>query len=382
VVVGVIAIIFMDALSTGFVKQMLFNQIDINIGHAQIHKKGFTDNKSIKNFIPDPQKVEQIIKSDKDIRHYSKRVISFGLLSSASGSSGIYFYGIVPKLEKNVSVVDNSMIKGEFLSGGEREIIIGDKLADKLNVGLGDKVVGMANRIDGSIGSEVFRIKGIFNTTSSEFDGAYVYTNIGTLRSMLDLNDKVYEFVLNAENYTEAPQITKELKSQLSSAQYEVLSYKDILPLLILQVNLTKESMLVVNLIIGLALIFGIINTMLMTVFERIREFGVLMSIGMKNGKIFLMITFEALIVGIVGTIIGIIIGSLIVLPVTYSGIDLSFFAEGLSSLGTGSVIYPELNLSGLTATLITIPFITVLGAIYPAYKAIKLEPVYAIRYV
>ncbi len=381
VVVGVVSIIFMDALTNGFVRQMLFNQIDTNVGHIQIHEKGFRDNKNIKNYIPDNNTVESAIENTEGVKHSSKRVISFGLLSSASNSSGVYMYGVVADSEKYVSIIDESLIEGSYLSGGEREIMIGDKLAEKLDVELGDKVVGMANRIDGSIGSDVFRIKGIFSTPNSEFNRSYIYTNLQSIQSMLELGDRVYEYSLTVDNYKNAPAITEKINEKLSS-EYEVLSYRDILPLLILQVELTKESMWVINLIIGLALIFGIINTMLMTVYERIQEFGVLMSIGMKNGKLFTMIIFEAFIIGIIGTLLGLILGSALVYPLSLTGIDLSTFAEGLTSLGTGSVIYPTFSPDGIITTLLMIPFITVLGAVYPAFKAIRLQPVSAIRYV
>ena len=381
VVVGVISIIFMDALTNGFSQQMLFNQIDINVGHIQIHKNGFMANKNIKSYIPDNQKVEEAIKSTLGIKAVSKRVISFGLLSSASNSAGVYMYGVIPEDEASVSIINKSIISGEFLSGGVREIVIGEKLAEKLGVEVGDKVVGMANRIDGSIGSDVFRVKGIFSTSNSEFDRAYIYINIENIRSMLDLGDKVYEYTITTNDYRDASQIAQQIKNKLN-AKYEVLSYKDILPLLIMQIEMSKQQMVVVNLIIGLALIFGIINTMLMTVYERIREIGVLMSIGMKNSKLFSMIVLEAFILGFLGAVIGLVVGSAIVLPLSASGIDLSIFSDGLNALGTGSIIYPVLTFDGIITTIIMIPFITILGAIYPAVKAIRLEPVNAIRYV
>jgi ABC-type antimicrobial peptide transport system permease subunit len=140
--------------------------------------------------------------------------------------------------------------------------------------------------------------------------------------------------------------------------------------------------MIVLDLIIGLALIFGIINVMLMSVFERINEFGVLMSIGMKNSKLFLMIVFEAFIIGVIGTIAGLIIGLLIHYPISITGIDFSVFAEGLDSYGVGAIIYPYLSIENIITMIIIIPFIVVLGAIYPAFRAIRLQPVYAVRYV
>lgn len=381
VIVGVISIIFMDALTNGFVQQMLFNQVDTNIGHIQIHEKDFRDNHNIKNFIPHNETVEKAIKPEDNIKHVSKRVISFGLISSASSSSGVYIYGVEAVPEAGISIIDESIVQGEFLSGKVREIIIGTRLAEKLNVEIGDKVVAMANQLDGSIGSEVFRVKGIFSTPNSEFDRTYVYTNNSTLQNMLGLENEVHEYAITLDKYNRAQAVSDKIKNELSE-EYEVLSYREILPMLILQIELTKESMWIVNLIIGLALIFGIINTMLMTVYERIQEFGVLMSIGMKNSKLFLMIMLEAIIIGVIGTIIGLVLGSGIVYPLSISGIDLSVFAEGLTSLGTGSIIYPVFNLEGIGTALFMIPFITIIGALYPAFKAIKLQPVSAIRYV
>jgi ABC-type antimicrobial peptide transport system permease subunit len=121
---------------------------------------------------------------------------------------------------------------------------------------------------------------------------------------------------------------------------------------------------------------------MLMAVFERIKEFGVLMSIGMKNSKLFFMIIIEAFIIGIMGTVFGIIIGVIIHTPLSIIGINLSLFAESLESFGAGAVIYPVLTPENIISLVIMIPFISVIGAVYPAFRAIRLEPVRAIRYI
>ena len=382
VVVGVVAIIISDGLSNGMMRQMLFNQISSSISHIQIHKKGFRDNKLVKNYLPDYKHVESVLKTEPLVKSFSERVITSGLLSSANNSSGVMIYGVHPNEEAKVSKIKSSIIEGKYFGDGSRSIVIGKKLAEKLGVEVGDKVVAMSTSLSGEMGSELFRVSGIFRTFSSDFDKTTIYIPIQTAQKMLGLGNKIDEFAIILDNYKEAPQVKKQLLSKLNNDKYEVFTYGDLLPMLILQMDIYNETMFILNLIIGLALVFGIINTMLMAVYERIREFGVLMSIGMKNKKIITMILSEAFILGVIGSILGLLIGLLIQIPLSKSGIDLSFFAEGLESFGAGAIIYPVLSIQNLINTIIFMPFVAVIGAIYPAYKAIKLEPVYAIRYV
>lgn len=381
VIVGLVAIIISDGLSNGMIGQMLFNQINLNISHIQIHEKGFNNNKVVKNFIRDDEKVDRVLKNDPSIKAYSKRVFVTGILSSANNSSGVMIYGIDPEMESKVSIIKNSMVEGKYLTGNKRDIIIGKKLAEKLEVEVGDKVVAMANTLKGDIGSEVFRVIGIFKTASSEFDKSAIYIPAATEQSMLNIGDRYYEYGIITKDYENVDEIRDKLRSELGG-NYEVLSYRDLLPMLIYQIELYKQTMWILNVIIGLALIFGIINSMLMSVFERIREFGVLMSIGMKNSKIYLMIVSEALMIGIVGTIAGLLAGLLLEIPLAHTGIDLSFFSSGLEAFGIGTVIYPVLSTANIFMSSLFMPFVAILGALYPAYKAVKLEPIYAIYYV
>jgi putative ABC transport system permease protein len=381
IVIGTIAAVVLDGLSIGMLNQMLFNQINTGISYIQIHKKGFNDNKTVQNYMPDYKHVEDVLKKNPQIKYYSKRVITFGLLSSATNSSGVYMNGILPQEEENVSVIKSSIVEGSYLTQKQREILIGKDLAEKLGVGLGDKVVALCTTPDGTVGTDLFRISGIYETASSEFDKVNIYINLHSAQQMMGIGDNIYEFAIVPGDYERVPAIKDKLVSQLGN-RYEVLSYIDLLPTLILSLDLYKESMLIFDIIIALALIFGIANVMLMSVFERIREFGVLMSIGIKNAKLFIMIIVEAFIIGVLGTVIGIGLGSLIELFLSKVGINLSIFAESLKSFGVGAIIYPVLSLSNIATLLMMIPFISVLAAIYPSYKAIKLEPVSAIRYI
>lgn len=381
VIIGIIAVLFMNGFMNGMLNQMLSNQISTNISHIQIHKKGFNDNKVIQNHIPDADAVEKKLSDNPDIKAFSKRVITFGLISSATNSSGVYINGIIPDKEKEVSIIFRQIVEGHYFTGDKREIVIGGKLADKLEVGLGDKVVIMSNTPDGTIGSDVFRVAGIYKSFSSEFDKSFIYIPLETAQSMLNINNRIFEFAVVANDYKKIELVKSSIKSGLND-NYEVMSYKDLLPFLVYQIDLSKESMWIFNLIIELALIFGIINSMLMAVFERINEIGVLMSIGMKNIKIFFMILLEGLVIGIIGTVVGLISGFLIMLPLESSGINFAIYTESLESYGIGAVIYPTLSMDDVLGVLIMIPLISIIGAVYPAYKAIKLEPVNAIRYV
>lgn len=381
VVIGVVALIIMDALSIGMVRQMLENQIGSHVSHIQVHKSGFNDNKIIQNYIPNSKQVDEVLQNTDGIKHYSPRVLTFGLLSSATNSSGVYLVGINPEEEEEVTKIKRSIVEGDYLNGKEREIVIGKKLAEKLGVELGDKVVAMASTLKGTVGSDVFRIVGLYQTFSSEFDKTTIYIPLDNAQRMLEMGGQITEFAVIVENTRLLDQIKAVLQSGFGD-EYEVLTYRDLLPLLVMQIDLYKETIWIFYLIVGIAMVFGIINTMLMSVLERIHEFGVLMAIGLRNNKLFIMIMLEALLLGIFGSVLGVIVGIIIYYPLSISGIDLSIFSEGLTAFGSGAIIYPILTSLSVINAVIIIPVVAVLGALYPAFKTVRLQPVTAIRHV
>lgn len=381
VIIGVVALIIMDALSIGMVKQMLENQIGSHVSHIQVHKSGFNDNKIIQNYLPNSNQVEEVLQNTDGIKYYSPRVLTFGLLSSATNSSGVYLVGINPEKEEEVTKIKRSIVDGDYLSGKEHEIVIGKKLAEKLGVELGDKVVAMASTLKGTVGSDVFRIVGLYQTYSSEFDKTTIYIPVDNAQRMLEMGEQITEFAMIVENIKMLDQIKASIKSKLDE-NYEVFTYRDLLPLLVMQIDLYKETIWIFYLIVGIAMIFGIINTMLMSVLERIQEFGVLMAIGLRNNKLFIMIILEAFLLGILGSVFGVIVGVIIYYPLSISGIDLSVFSEGLTAFGSGTIIYPVLTSMSVFNAVIIIPVVAVLGALYPAYRTVRLQPVTAIRHV
>ncbi|MBN1447025.1 MAG: ABC transporter permease [Bacteroidetes bacterium] len=381
IVVGVAAMMFNDGLSVGMIRQMLENSIGSHVSHIQIHANGFNDNKVIQKNITDTHLVERMLDENGNIAHWSRRVVTYGLLSSALNSSGGLIVGVEPDREPEVTSIRRSIIEGTYLTGASHEVVIGRKLAEKLQVGVGDKVVGMASALSGDVGSDLFRVVGIYETVSSDFDKTHMFTTLTNAQSMLELGDAVLEYAIIVDDARQVEKVTEELRYHLGDA-YEVLSYMDLLPLLVAQVDMYDQMMYIVYLIIALAMIFGIVNTMLMSVFERIQEFGVLMAIGMKNSLVFWMVMLEAVILGAIGTVVGLAIGILLILLFGSVGIDFSIFAESLTSFGVGAIIYPRLTINTVVSVSIIIPLTMILGALYPALRATRLQPVTAIRYV
>ena len=381
VAVGVVATMVYDTLSRGMVFQMLNNQIGAHVSHIQIHRKGFKDNPEAQSYIPDDQAVEKVVRETPGVAHFSERVLTYGLVSSAANSSGVSIIGVDPAQEQFITMIKKNMVAGEYLSGRPNEVVLGKSLAEKLDVGLGERVVAMASAIDGHVGSDVFKVVGTFQTPSSEFDKSSIYIIRPNAQQMLGLGTHVSEFALILNDVNQLDQI-REIISRKLGDTYEVLTYPEILPLLVLMINITEQSMVIFYVIVGIALIFGIINTMLMSVFERVHEFGVLKAIGMKDGKMLSMVLFEAFFLGMVGTVIGFGIGYVIYVSLSGSGLNLAVFSEGLRSFGVGAIIYPVLTWDVIADALLVIPFVAVVGAIYPGMRAVRLHPIDAIRYV
>ena len=381
VAVGTVAVILNDGLSVGMIGQVFENQIGSYVSDIQVHRRGFRDNPVIGDLVPDPGRVREVLGRTAGVTAWTERVVTFGLLSSATASSGINLIGVDPTTEPQVTTAAKWSFEGRYLGGGPREIVIGRKLAEKLEVGPGDRVVAMASGVGGDIGSAMFRVAGVFTTVSSEFDRSYAFVPIGSAREMLDCGDGVSEFAIVTADRPAAPAAARSIAASLGDG-YEALSYVDLLPLMVAQMEVYRESIYIVYVIIGLAMFFGIVNTMLMSVYERIREFGVLMAVGMGSRALFTMVVAEAFILGFLGTLCGLAASLAVMLPLSSSGLDLSGFSEGLASFGSGSVVYPVLNPVTLGESLLIIPLFAVVGALYPAARAARLQPVRAIRHV
>ncbi len=199
--IGVMAMILTDGFSVGMMRQMLTNQIGADAGYIQIHKKGYQTNPALKNSIADPVVVQEGLAKLSPSCKISERLRTFGLISSANNSSGVSIVGVNPRAERKVTTIYKYIENGTYLSGKPDQIIISTSIAEKLKVGLGDKVVIMASRLDGSVGSEACRVIGIFETFDSGFDESHVYIPLQTAQQMLGAQEPNLRIRAESDRY-------------------------------------------------------------------------------------------------------------------------------------------------------------------------------------
>lgn len=388
IAIGLLCGLFASAVMFGMADSFVSSTIDRDLGHIQIHTKTFEDDKLLTDTIPEAKKILTDIDKLKNLSGTSARMIIEGMISSATSSGGIRITGINPADEKNITSIHKQIVDGSYFDSNEsNQILLGYKLTDNLGIRERSKVVLSFQGLNGEIIYGAFRVTGIFRTESTMFDRSTVFIREDDLISLLGyeqssdqpgLGSIYHELVIKLNSVIEVDTLYSILKSDYE--HLSVQSWKELSP----DVKMMDEMVGVqLNIFLGIilfALLFGITNTMLMSVLERVREIGVLMAIGMKRRRVFIMIIVETITLSLVGGVVGMILASFTIAYFGYTGIDLSAFAAGFSEWGLDSILYPTLPINFYISITIMILFTAVISAVYPAIKAIKLKPADAIR--
>jgi len=380
VTLGLFAAIFLTAFTNGMVNDRIQAIIRTEMAHIQIHKPGFTDNSQFLLFMNNADSIMTLIKNTPHVKAVSKRIIVNSMIASAEAGIGVKITGIDPQDEKNVTDIDQKIIKGKYLDEtGKNPVVISDRLAEKLKVGLKNKIVITVQDINKNLTSGLFRIAGIYRTDNMMYDETNIFvrnSDIGRLTGLL--KNQAHEIAILLDNNENTDKTTKILTSDFP--KLEVKNWQQLSPEAGYLVSVMNQYLYIFIIIILLALSFGIVNTMLMSIMERIKELGMLMAIGMNNLKIFVMIMFETIFVSLTGGILGIIIGFVISKYFEKSGINLYFWKEAFAEIGYSSFVYPFIDIKTLFVTAILVVAAAIVSALYPAYKALKLNPSEAIR--
>jgi putative ABC transport system permease protein len=376
--------IFMRAIGDGFHEQMVDNSVRSHIGHLVVHRAGYHDDPGINKTLPNPEAVAQAMKLLPDLRAYSLRVLGDGLASTAENSAGVAIVGIDPAMERKVTTIDRGVVKGQYLREGEvRPILIGERLAVNLKAGLGDKVVLLVQAADGSMGANLFRVTGVFRSGAPELDSGMAFILRKDAQELFSLQNRVTEAVVLLNSSRAVPASQEILQSKLAGKGVEVLTWYQVEPFLLQFIQLDDAFFYIIVIFFFVVISIGILNTIMMSVFERVREFGVMMALGTKPRQIIKMVVEEAFVLALVGAVIGSAIGISASLYFATAGMNLSSWAEGAAALGmTSTVVYTRLTAANVVISNLAVLAVVVLVGLYPAMHASRLRPVEAIRHV
>lgn len=376
--VGLAAGIFSVGLMTGMYDSMVDSAINRGLGNIQMHTMAYKRDQLIKQYFPNLDSLLHAVQTHPDVRSYSTHSIVEGMVSSATIASGAAIIAINPETEKTVTAVSKSLIEGTYLDK-PNSIVIGKKLADKLKVKLRSRIVLSFAGMDGNIIYSAFRISGIFRTDASTFDAMNIFIKQEDLAGLLGNEVPIHEIIIRTHN----PLILEQTKKELQRKVYQsilVESWRDISPEMKLTADITDITNMIFLGLILFALLFGLTNTLLMSVLDRVRDFGVLLAVGMYRRRLFSMIILESLMLSFTGGVVGVLMGWIGVQYFNTQGIDLSVVSDGLSAYGIPSMLYPYIRTSVYYSLTIMMIATSIFAALYPAIKAVRLKPVEAIR--
>lgn len=386
ITIGLFGGIFSYALMMGGTMQRIDSAIKYETASLQLHNPAYLLEEDIKNSIENPQKFAQQIKQLEEVKGLSDRLKSTAMISTAYASSGVVVNGVYPKKETKVTMLSEAMIAGDYLSENDRiPIVIGRKLAKKLNADIGDKLILSVPEFGGDVANGAFILKGIYDTQNDMFDGMQAFIKKGDLAGLIGVDvSTTSELAISLFDTELSNAVAEKLRSTFSTEIEEesivIRTWKEIDPSLSLMIDSMGFFSWIFVGIILVALAFGIVNTMLMVVLERVHEIGMLMAIGMNKARVFAMIMWETVFLSITGGIAGMLLSTAFIAYFKTNGMDLSAVAEGMNSIGFSSVIYPEAPASFYIEVTLMIIITAILASIYPALKALRLNPAEAVR--
>jgi len=384
IALGLFAGTFLVSFMSGWMIGSTNTEIANHHSHFQIHNKSFIANNDINAFIDREFVEEKIQKCNfEDELKISYRLSINGLLASANNATGISLKAVNPEEEKLVSGIWNCIpdTLGEYLPDDFRmPIVISQKTAEKLKLKLKSKVVFTFADSNGDIQSLAFRVCGIFKTTNSLLDESKVFVRYEDIVEIAALPpNAVHEVAIIVKDIETCEKLSPKITALFPDLC--VMDWRALSPMISVSFDYMKYIVFIYIGIFMFALSFGIINTMLMAVLERTRELGMLGALGMNKSRIFKMIMLETIFLTTLGSFAGIVMAAIVIIPTMQSGIDLTpILSGGFEEFGIGSVVYPLLTVKMLIQIASLVVVASILSALYPARKALKLKPLDAIK--
>jgi len=386
VAIGLVALLFIWGFNDGSHNNMMANFRALMTGSFQVHRADFFDHPKLETNIRD-QSVLLAAMESAGIEAWTTRLSSFALSAGEETSTAMMLVGMDPAREHLVTTLDEKISAGRFLEpGDEFTAVLGAKGAGKLGLGLGDEIVLLTQDRRGALAADKFEIVGLVKTGDPLIDQAMVMVPLESAQELLVMEGRITDLVAQVPE-SDLHEIAAELRLVLEPEGLELMEWEEISPIIRQMVNLDNGFMYIFIGIVVLIVMSGVINTVLVSMLQRTREFGVLMAMGTSSGAIGAVVLIEAIFLGLLGTAVGTAGGLGLVAWFGRTGIDLSSImdpelVEIMGEFYLDVIIFAEIDTNHLLITVLGLLAATIISAFYPAWRAMQLEPVEAIRHV
>jgi putative ABC transport system permease protein len=364
---------------------MIENYVRVLTGHVQIHALGFRDDMSVMKRIREPAPIAAAIEGTDKVAAYSMRIKTYALAAAHGDSAGTFILAFDPARERGVSNMHRSLREGRFLEEGRgREVVVGYVLAENLRLKIGDEIAIMVQAADGSMGADKFKVVGLADVGISSMNNSLVMMNLADAQTLLAYGDAVNEIIVMADDSYDVGRVDRALKSKIDLDTYEVLTWAEAAPEMKQMVDLDWASFVLMMAVFAVVALLGIMNTVVMSVFERVREFGIMMAMGLKGGQLARLVVTETLLLTFVAAALGFGLAAATTYVNTIYGFDMAVFGaqESLADWGMANTLFfAKFSLKFFLIALVSVVAMALVAALYPALKAAAMKPVEAIKF-
>jgi ABC-type lipoprotein release transport system permease subunit len=373
-----------DGLITGFTDAIYGNAVKVLGGNIQVHAAGYRAQASSTPLLPlsDPQAVIQAAKASPNTLTATQRINTGGLVTNHEGAFAVGITGIVPENESKVNIIGQYVKAGRNLTSADTDsILIGKGLADAMTVQVGDRITLVGRSQHEQMRQRTMTVVGIFDLGMADIEKQTVYISLGEAQSLYDLNGQSTEVAIFLKHLGQENAVIKSMKSSLPGG-YEIESYEANYPDLASAITTKSGVMDIFSVIIIAIAGVGILNLLLMAIYERTREIGMLGAMGLKPAQISVLFVLEGLMIGFVGIAVGIVFGLVLNGVLRKVGLDFGSLSSVASYMALiQGKIYPSWGVEKLPMRVAIVAIISALAALIPAIEAGRREPAEALHY-
>lgn len=382
VAVGLTAVMFGQSLLRSFQRQMIDKATGVMLGHVQVQAAGVKDRKVPEKLLARPERFAELMRRDPRVKAAGARLLYTGLVYSATASRGVLIAGIEPEAEKELSIIPGYLTEGRYFGGSDRDAVLGAKLARELDVRLGERIVVMAQRPGGEMQSELFRVAGLFHTASVTYDGQIVYVPLAMAQKIRGMEGKASHVAARLHDGDALESFAADLGGVLGDPGAVVLTYKDVGSEVVGIKKFQDAILIVIMLVIYAIVALGILNSVSMSLFERIREFGVIRAVGARPSALVKLILAEAALLGGAGVLAGSALGGTLIGVFGVSGLHLPLGTALSYFMPFDNVVFMRPQWALHARSALGLWAVCVGAAVGPAVRAARLVVSEALRHV